>query len=356
MRLNSRAPRGAASMAKAGEEAEATLVGTVSVSQERRHDTQMRDRAPSSANGARVLMCAPTHFCVDYTINPWMENQIGKADNALAIRQWTNLARLLAREAELAFVAPAPGLPDMVFTANAGLAIGGTAVVSHFAAKERQAEERPFRAWFEAEGFEIAPWPSDIAFEGAGDALLDDFALLDLVRPWLALQPGGGGAAGDHIRAARRWSSSRRSALLSSRHLLLPPRRRVVDLLPARIRRGVAASDSRTRPSQETHRGRRGRRPAVRVQRRRGQWTRLHERRLGGFTAPLARGRVQAGVDGSFGIPQSGRGGQMSDVEIDRDIGAARRETTADAWISRRFSPTASRRLTRGESIPILGG
>ena len=85
-----------------------------------------------------------------------------------------NLARLLAREAELVFVAPAPGLPDMVFTANAGLAMGGTAVVSRFATKERQPEEHPFRAWFEAKGFKIAPWPRNIAFEGAGDALLDE--------------------------------------------------------------------------------------------------------------------------------------------------------------------------------------
>jgi N-dimethylarginine dimethylaminohydrolase len=152
MGLNLKAPHGAANTAKAGEAAAATLLGTAT----------------------RMLMCAPTHYRVDYTINPWMENQIGKADNALAIRQWTNLARLLAREAELAFVAPAPGLPDMVFAANAGLAIGGTAVVSHFATKEREPEERPFRAWFEAEGFEVAPWPWDIAFEGAGDALLDN--------------------------------------------------------------------------------------------------------------------------------------------------------------------------------------
>ncbi len=151
MGLSLKPPHGVGGMAKAGEEAEAALLGTA----------------------ARVLMCAPMHYRVDYTINPWMEDQIGKADNALAMRQWTNLARLLAREAELAFVAPAPGLPDMVFTANAGLAIGGTAVVSHFATKEREPEERPFRAWFEAEGFEIAPWPWDIAFEGAGDALID---------------------------------------------------------------------------------------------------------------------------------------------------------------------------------------
>ncbi len=191
MGLNLKAPRGAASMAKAGEEAATSLLGTVSGSQERRDDTTMRDLTPPSANGARMLMCAPTHYSVDYTINPWMENQIGKADNALAIRQWTNLARLLAREAELAFVAPAPGLPDMVFTANAGLAIGGTAVVSHFAAKERQPEERPFRAWFEAEGFEIAPWPSGHRVRRRRRRVARRLAVPDLVRPWLALQRGG---------------------------------------------------------------------------------------------------------------------------------------------------------------------
>jgi N-dimethylarginine dimethylaminohydrolase len=174
MGLNLKAPRVAASMAKAGEEAAASLLAAARGNQERRDDAATRELTPPSPNGARMLICSPTHYSVDYTINPWMEHQIGKADNALAVRQWTNLARLLAGEAELAFVAPAPGLPDMVFTANAGLAIGGTAVVSHFATKERQPEERPFRAWFEAEGFEIAPWPRDIAFEGAGDALLDD--------------------------------------------------------------------------------------------------------------------------------------------------------------------------------------
>ena len=300
MGLNLKTPHGADGMAKAGEEAEAALLGTA----------------------ARMLMCAPMHYRVDYTINPWMENQIGKADNALAIRQWTNLARLLAREAELAFVAPTPGLPDMVFTANAGLAIGGTAVVSHFATKEREAEERPFRAWFEAEGFEIAPWPWNIAFEGAGDALLDNSRSL--------------------IWCGHGWRSSARAAPLLetifARRVvglrLVDPRFYHLDTCFCPLADGwliyyPPAFDAASRqaiaelvPAGETHRGRRGRRAAVRVQRRRGQWTRLHERRLGRFTAPLARGRVRAGADGSFGIHQGGRSGQMSDVEIARDIGA----------------------------------
>lgn len=121
----------------------------------------------------RILMCAPDHFGVDYVINPWMENQIGRAARPQARAQWDNLRERLAEIADLAFVAPAPGLPDMVFTANAGLVIDGAVVASRFHARERRSEERFFREWFELHGFSIAPWPQDMAFEGAGDALLD---------------------------------------------------------------------------------------------------------------------------------------------------------------------------------------
>jgi N-dimethylarginine dimethylaminohydrolase len=122
---------------------------------------------------SRILMCAPDHFGVDYVINPWMENQIGRTQGAWAREQWENLRRHLAQEASLVFVPPAAGLPDMAFTANAGLAIGDRAVVARFHAKERRAEERLFREWFDRAGFSIAPWPEDVAFEGAGDALID---------------------------------------------------------------------------------------------------------------------------------------------------------------------------------------
>lgn len=129
-------------------------------------------RAPQPG-GARILMCAPDHFGVDYVINPWMEGQIGKARRSLARDQWRNLCRRLAETARIAFIAPAPGLPDMVFTANAGLAIGERVVISRFRDAERRPEEPLFRAWFERRGFAVAPWPEDVAFEGAGDALLD---------------------------------------------------------------------------------------------------------------------------------------------------------------------------------------
>jgi N-dimethylarginine dimethylaminohydrolase len=125
------------------------------------------------ARRAQILMCAPDHFSVDYVINPWMENQIGRTDRRLAREQWDNLRSHLAANATLDFVAPADGLPDMAFTANAGLVIGRAAAVARFHAKERQPEERLFREWFEARGFTVASWPKDIAFEGAGDALPD---------------------------------------------------------------------------------------------------------------------------------------------------------------------------------------
>jgi len=136
---------------------------------------RVRDAAapPSAQRRDALLMCAPDYFGVDYIINPWMENQVGRATLSRARAQWENLRSKLAAHGDIAFVAPTPGLPDMVFTANAGLAIGDKAVVSRFHARERRPEERLFCDWFETQGYAIAPWPENVPFEGAGDALVD---------------------------------------------------------------------------------------------------------------------------------------------------------------------------------------
>ena len=131
----------------------------------------IRQRRLKSAQ--RILMCAPDHFGVNYVINPWMENQIGQTDAALAREQWVNLQRLLALEGEIALVPPEPGLPDMVFTANGGMVVGNGVVVSRFRSDQRRSEERRFRLWFERAGFDVVDWPDEVHFEGAGDALLD---------------------------------------------------------------------------------------------------------------------------------------------------------------------------------------
>ena len=120
-----------------------------------------------------ILMCAPGHFNVDYVINHWMKDQTGKVDRTLAGWQWERLRSVLSSFIKLAFVPVEPGVPDMVFTANAGLVRGKNVIVSRFASRERQAEEPLVRTWFQQNGYAVADWPQHVAFEGAGDALFD---------------------------------------------------------------------------------------------------------------------------------------------------------------------------------------
>lgn len=123
--------------------------------------------------GDRFLMCAPDHFEVAYVINPWMEGNIARCRTDAAMRQWSELVRMIGNVAQVERVAPEDGVPDMVFTANAGLVLGERCVLSHFRHAERQAEEPHFLKWFEANGFNVLTMPDDMYFEGAGDALLD---------------------------------------------------------------------------------------------------------------------------------------------------------------------------------------
>ncbi|MEB3318190.1 MAG: fused N-dimethylarginine dimethylaminohydrolase/saccharopine dehydrogenase domain-containing protein, partial [Cyanobacteriota bacterium] len=118
-------------------------------------------------------MCAPTHYEVDYVINPWMEGQVHRASRAVATDQWQQLRQLLARRARVELIDPRAGLPDLVFTANAGVVVADTVVLARFFHPERQGEEPCFQSWFAAQGFRVETLPADLPFEGAGDALLD---------------------------------------------------------------------------------------------------------------------------------------------------------------------------------------
>jgi N-dimethylarginine dimethylaminohydrolase len=120
---------------------------------------------------ATILMCRPTHFEVSYVINPWMQH--GAAHGALALAQWRALRDALGAHAEIVTIEPQPGLPDMVFTANAGVVVGKRAMASHFMPHERRGEEPFFKRWFRECGFVMVELPEDIGFEGAGDCLED---------------------------------------------------------------------------------------------------------------------------------------------------------------------------------------
>jgi len=172
----------------------------------------------------RLLMCPPTHFGVRYEINPWMSVE-RRADLDRATMQWERLRdTFLALGAEVELETPSPGLPDQVFSANAGFVLGDRAVSATFAHPERQGEEPIHERWFADEG--LLTMRCDTPLEGAGDlcgagsALLGGFGVrsdlralpqaaawlgvdvlpVEMVDPWLyhldlIVAPLGGGAA-----------------------------------------------------------------------------------------------------------------------------------------------------------------
>jgi N-dimethylarginine dimethylaminohydrolase len=126
---------------------------------------------PGIGWGRRFLMCPPHHFGVLYEINPWMQRQV-RVEHDRARAQWQHLVDTLrAAGAEVLVMEPQPDVPDLVFTANAGVVNGGQFVPSHFRHPERQPETAVDAAWFAAHGWRVDRLPDDLRHEGAGDAL-----------------------------------------------------------------------------------------------------------------------------------------------------------------------------------------
>lgn len=115
----------------------------------------------------RYLTCEPRYFDVQYSINPWMREGV-PVDTALAQVQWEKLVQVyrdLGHTVET--VQPVPGLPDMVFAANAALVVDGRVFGSRFHAEQRQPEAAAYAAWFTAAGFTVQVTES--VCEGEGD-------------------------------------------------------------------------------------------------------------------------------------------------------------------------------------------
>jgi N-dimethylarginine dimethylaminohydrolase len=121
--------------------------------------------------GPRILMCPPDHYGIEYEINPWMNRSLG-AVRELAYRQWQTLRdTLVTLGAAVEDLTPQPGLPDLVFTANAGLVFRDVFLSSRFKHEVRAKESPVFDAWFAARGFAVEHLPDGMFHEGAGDAL-----------------------------------------------------------------------------------------------------------------------------------------------------------------------------------------
>jgi N-dimethylarginine dimethylaminohydrolase len=131
----------------------------------------------------QILMCRPSFFGVNYAINPWMDPASWANDaEALAAAshgQWFAFHDTLRRlGAAIHLVPPAPGLPDLVFTANAAVVMDGTALLARFRHPERQAEEDRFERMFRrlaSAGVidRVRHLPAGQRLEGAGDCVWD---------------------------------------------------------------------------------------------------------------------------------------------------------------------------------------
>src|SRR3989454_1722839 len=120
---------------------------------------------------ARILMCPPDFYGIEYEINPWMSRSRGSTPDR-AHQQWRNLHEtLVGLGVQVELMTPQQGLPDLVFTANAGLVFGRKFYSSRFRHEVRARETPHFDAWFAAHGFEVLHLPEGTYFEGAGDAL-----------------------------------------------------------------------------------------------------------------------------------------------------------------------------------------
>lgn len=146
----------------------------------------------------RILMCPPDHYGIEYEINPWMKRSLASVRD-VAWRQWRTLRDTL-RELGVTIeeMQAQQGLPDLVFTANAGLMYRQRFFSSRFLHAVRARESPYFDAWFQGQGFEVVHLPDGMYHEGAGDALFCGDALFAGYRTrsdvyahqWVANQVG----------------------------------------------------------------------------------------------------------------------------------------------------------------------
>lgn len=126
----------------------------------------------------RVLMVKPTHFDVEYIINPHMEGQIGKVDKMRARSEWNFLLNGFQELGYDAHVLEGgENLPDMVFCANQSLPYSDgkeqKVIMSRMFAEQRKGEVQLIEKFFESRDYEILHLdPEKVqTFEGMGDAI-----------------------------------------------------------------------------------------------------------------------------------------------------------------------------------------
>ncbi|MCW2812711.1 MAG: amidinotransferase [Nocardioides sp.] len=115
-------------------------------------------RANELGWGRHYVAVEPTHFRVDYVINPFMDPAV-QPDGPTAWRQWHEMVGTLRGLGATVDVLPQrTDAPDMVYAMNLGLGVvredaTPSVVMSHMRYAERRMETRSAQAWFTEHGF-----------------------------------------------------------------------------------------------------------------------------------------------------------------------------------------------------------
>jgi len=122
--------------------------------------------------GRHYVAVEPTHFRVDYVINPFMDPAV-QPDRGVALEQWhAMVATLRDLGARVDVLPQREDAPDMVYAMNLGLGLvrpeglrsGRHVVMSHMRYPQRRMETGSAQAWFADQGYAT----SYVGSEGVG--------------------------------------------------------------------------------------------------------------------------------------------------------------------------------------------
>jgi len=119
--------------------------------------------------GREYVMVEPTHFRVEYVINPFMDPD-DQPDPVLALAQWRDLVTTIEGLGGTVDALPQRAdAPDMVYAMNLGLGLvredgAGHVVLSHMRYPQRRMETASAQPWFAGRGFTT----SYVGHEGVG--------------------------------------------------------------------------------------------------------------------------------------------------------------------------------------------
>jgi len=121
----------------------------------------------------RALLCRPSHFTVEYVINPHMQPYT--VDPAKALRQWQELVAILTGLGiKTEVIEQQPGVPDMVFAVDQGIVKDGAILLANFRYRQRQKERLYYREWFREHGFRLRALSNIFPFEGGDTVFFND--------------------------------------------------------------------------------------------------------------------------------------------------------------------------------------